>query len=217
MKLYQYDHCPFCVRADMVANYKEIAHDKVFLLNDDEETCYRLVNAKLVPILQFDNGEAMAESLDIAQLFDAQGNPERIIRPYRQHQQVSAGFDRVRMSISCLLFPRDIAIGLPEFATASARDYFRAKKEQLIGRSFEQALAETAQHRAAVEQALAELPALDLPSQHGNTLGWDDVIIYPTLRNLTMVAGLALPEALRGYLAEVTELTASHTYFDRAR
>ena len=31
--LYQYLHCPYCVRADMVANYLNIEHKKVFLHN----------------------------------------------------------------------------------------------------------------------------------------------------------------------------------------
>lgn len=216
MKLYQYDHCPFCVRADMVANYKKVDHDKVYLLNDDEKSCHDLIGAKMVPILQFDDGTAMGESLDIAKFFDEQGTLEQVIRPAGYHQSIAPFFEKVRLASWCLLFPRNIAIGLPEFETQEAKDYFRQNKEAMIERSFEQALDETEQHKLEMEAVLAEIPELILPSQHDNTISWDDVFIYPNLRNLTMVKGLIFPQQILRYIQEVTEITGSHTYFDRA-
>lgn len=216
MKLYLYDHCPFCVRAEMVAHYKQVPVEQVYLLNDDEATCFALIGAKQVPILQFDDGRAMGESLDIARKLDELGEPTRVIRPHGDYLAVQEQMNQVRLAIWCLLFPRDIALGLPEFATQAARDYFQAKKEQIIQRPFAQARAETAGHRAEVEQMLASLPPLELPSAHGDTLGWDDVLLYPGLRNLSMVKGLAFPAALRAYVEEVARLTATATYFERA-
>ena len=216
MKLYQYDHCPFCVRADIIANYKEISHEKIYLLNDDEKSCHDLINVKMVPILQFDDGKAMGESLDIVKVLDQHGSADKVLRPYHNHQPVTAVFDQVNLNINCLLFPRNISIGLPEFKTQSARDFFQRNKEAIISRSFEQALSETAEHKANVEAALAKLPPLTLPGEQGNTISWDDVIIYPTLRNLTMVKELMFPAAVRQYIDEVTALTDSHSYFDRA-
>ena len=217
MKLYLYDHCPFCVRAEMVAHYKQVPVEQVYLLNDDEASCFALIGAKQVPILQFDDGRAMGESLDIARKLDELGDPARAIRPHGNYLPVQEHMNAVRLAIWCLLFPRDIALGLPEFATQSARDYFQAKKEQIIQRSFAQALEETAEHKAVVEQMLASLPPLELPSAHGNTLGWDDVLLYPGLRNLSMVKGLVFPQAVRAYVEEVAQLTDTSTYFERAR
>lgn len=217
MRLYLYDHCPFCIRAEMVTHYKRVPVEQVYLLNDDEASCLAMIGAKQVPILQFDDGSAMGESLDIARHLDEIGDVLRPIRPHGDTEAIRAQLDRARLAIWCLLFPRDIALDLPEFATASARDYFQAKKEQLIQRSFAQALAETAEHKAAVEAMLAGLPALPLPSEHGGTLGWDDVLLYPGLRNLSMVRNLAFPPAVRAYIEEVARLTATTTYFDRAR
>ena len=217
MRLYLYDHCPFCIRAEMVAHYKRVPVEQVYLLNDDEATGLRLIGAKQVPILEFDDGRAMGESLDIARRFDEIGDPTRVIRPHGDYLPIQERMNAERLATWCLLFPRDIALDLPEFATASARDYFQAKKEQLIQRSFAQALAETAEHKAAVEAMLAGLPALPLPSEHGGTLGWDDVLLYPGLRNLSMVRDLAFPPAVRAYIEEVARLTATTTYFDRAR
>lgn len=217
MKLYLYDHCPFCVRAEMVAHYKQVPVEQVYLLNDDETSCFSLIGAKQVPILQFDDGRAMGESLDIARKLDELGNPARVIRPHGDYLPIQEHMNQVRLATWCLLFPRDIAIGTPEFATQAARDYFQAKKEQIIQRPFAQALAETAEHKATVEAMLATLPPLDPPSAHGDTLGWDDVLLYPGLRNLSMVRDLAFPPAVRTYVEEVARLTETATYFDRAR
>merc|ERR1712000_301494 len=92
--LHQYLHCPYCVRADMTANYLGIEHKKSYLLNDDEATCHKLIGAKMVPILEFDDGTAMGESLE-----------------------------SVSFEINALLFPRNVMIEQPEFATEEAREY----------------------------------------------------------------------------------------------
>lgn len=36
MKLYIYDHCPFCVRARMIFGLRGVAVQQIFLQNDDE-------------------------------------------------------------------------------------------------------------------------------------------------------------------------------------
>ena len=51
MKLYIYDHCPFCVRARMIFGLRDVAVDEETLLNDDEDTPIGLIGAKQVPIL----------------------------------------------------------------------------------------------------------------------------------------------------------------------
>ena len=215
MKLYLYDHCPFCVRAEMVGHYKEVPFQTVYLLNDDEETCYRLVNAKQVPILEFDDGSAMPESLDIAIRFDIMGNTAKTITPKKGADAIVAHINTVAGATRCLLFPRDIMLeGLPEFATQSAKDYFRAKKEATIQRTFEQAMQETEQHKTAIEKMFATLP--QLPSHEDGCLNWDDVLIYPMLRNLTMVKGLHFPQPVLDYINNVSQMTKTHTYFDRA-
>jgi len=64
MKLYVYDHCPFCVRARMIFGLL------VVLANDDEATPIGLVGKKVVPILIKEDGTAMPESLDIVHYID---------------------------------------------------------------------------------------------------------------------------------------------------
>lgn len=216
MRLYIYHHCPFCLRAVMVANYKDVEHETVFLLNDDEATCFRLINAKQVPILEFADGSAMAESLDIAHKLDTLGDAQKVIREGRGAGEFIQAFNQVSQDINALLYPRFLAIGLPEFMSEEATHYFRVKKEKTLGHDFARAMQETPAHLAAVQAMLNALPAPELPSAHGNTLGWDDLLIFPTLRNLTVIAAINLRADLRDYLQQVAGLTDTQLYTDQA-
>ena len=50
MKLYIYDHCPYCLKARMIFGLKNIPVELHVLLNDDAETPTRMVGQKQVPI-----------------------------------------------------------------------------------------------------------------------------------------------------------------------
>ncbi|MGB7390973.1 glutaredoxin 2 [Marinomonas sp.] len=214
MKLYQYHHCPFCVRVDMIANYKEIPHEKVYLLNDDEETCLTLTNAKKAPILEHSDGTTLSDNLLIAKHLDTIGDPRKIIRGEANSINQPSPLKEVEQAIRCLVFPRIILLGLPEFATQSARDHFQSKKEKDLQQSFENALLDSSKYKKQVEQALNALPPLSLPSDHNNTISWDDILLFPILRSLTMVSGLLFPEPIQRYLEEVSRITSIHTYTD---
>ncbi|SEG82028.1 glutaredoxin 2 [Marinobacterium lutimaris] len=215
-RIYIYDHCPFCVRATMVAGYKKVPFQREVLLNDDEQTCFDLIGKKMLPVLQ--HGEqVIGESLDICQKLDEIGDAERVILPQTAlAEQFSEAFSAAQPANWKLNFARVTRIGLPEFATDSARDYFRGKKEEMIGETFEEAFAKTDEYLPPVNQALANLPTLTLPSEREGRLSWDDVMIFPMLRSLTLVNGLEWPEPVRNYLNEVADLTRLDLYFDRA-
>ncbi|WP_434136259.1 hypothetical protein [Pseudomonas luteola] len=104
----------------------------------------------------------------------------------------------------------------PEFVTQSGRDYFQLRKEAMSERSFEQVLEEIPLHKQSAEKMLVGLKVLPIPADNGNTLSWDDVLIYPTLRNLTMVKGLAMPPHVSHYVESVAALTGTYTYYDSA-
>ena len=215
MKLYYYDHCPFCVRAKMTAGYKQVPVEYIVLLNDDSETCMRLVHKKQVPILEFDDGSAMVESLDIAHKFDEIGEKSRVIVPATDIQKrVTDELSEVSSDINALLYPRNVKASLPEFATKSAIEYFQAKKEKSLGKSFDQAMSETAEHKKNVEERLATLSFN--PDNTSNSLSWDDVMIFPTLRNLTIVKDIKMPQQLEDYVKHISALTGVQLYYDRA-
>lgn len=209
MKLYQYHHCPYCVRADMVANYKNVKHEKVFLLNDDEASCYQLIGAKMVPILQFDDQTAMAESLDIVAKLDALGDAQKILAPQVNASTFTDRFASVNDSVRRLLYPRNLMINLPEFATSSACEYFKSKKEKMIGMSFDDAFAASQHDISVVNNMLSQLPELPI----SDNLSMDDVLVFPVLRNLTQVKGLVFPPQVKIYILHIAALTGVDTYF----
>ncbi len=61
MKLYIYDHCPYCLKARMIFGLKNIPVELHVLLNDDAETPTRMVGQKQVPILQKDDPAAICQ------------------------------------------------------------------------------------------------------------------------------------------------------------
>lgn len=196
----------------MVANYKNVQHEKVYLLNDDEQSCYDLVNAKMVPILQLDNGTAMGESLDIVAKLDEVGDTSKVIAPKATGDEIDAMFAAIKTSTRILTYPRTILIGLPEFATQSACDYFQAKKEKMIEMSFAQAMMMSEKHIEIVNQVLATLPSFSISA----VLSMDDILTFPILRNLSMVKGVVFTANTLSYIQHIAALTRSETYFAKA-
>lgn len=79
MKLYIYDHCPYCLKARMIFGLKNIPVELHVLLNDDAETPTRMVGQKQVPILQKDDSRYMPESMDIVHYVDKlDGKPNAV-------------------------------------------------------------------------------------------------------------------------------------------
>ena len=217
MKLYIYDHCPFCVRARMIFGLRNVPVEEIILLNDDEATPIGLIGAKQVPILQKPDGSHMGESLDIVRYVDelaGQARLDETIRP-----AVQAWFDQASQPCNHLVMPRDVRLEppLPEFATAEAIAYFVQKKEQNIG-SFEQNLAETHTYLERIHLALPELAALlgEQPYLNGSAPGMEDIIIFPVLRNLTLVKGIACPAKLQAYIERLSAESKVPLYSDRA-
>lgn len=70
MKLYVYDHCPFCAKARMIFGLKNVPLELSFLLEDDVDTPTKLVGKKTTPILEKEDGSHMAESMDVVHYID---------------------------------------------------------------------------------------------------------------------------------------------------
>ena len=214
MKLYIYDHCPFCVRARMIFGIQQIPVEQIILANDDEATPIRLIGAKQVPILQKPDGSYMGESLDIVRHINAQASQPigETIRP-----EIQAWADKVGEYYNQLLFPRSIQLGLPEFATPSAVVYFIRKKEAQIGTGIAQMLDKTPALLAQIHGDLQTLASqIHANALNGNEISMEDIIIFPMLRNLSMVSDIQFPPIVRDYIANMAERSRVNTYFDRA-
>lgn len=217
MKLYIYEHCPFCVRAMMMLGLRETELGKVeqvVLLNDDEANPIRMIGVKQVPILEKDDGTFMGESLDIvAYLDDLSGNSklDTHIRP-----EIQAWLNQVGAYGSRLTHPRCVQLSLPEFATPSAIAYFTQKKEAYIG-SFAENLAQTPEFLAKIHTDLNQLVDLigeDFVNQRHLSL--EDIVLFPVLRNLTMVKGIEFPEKIQKYIENMAKSSGVNVYFDVA-
>lgn len=214
--LYQYQHCPFCLRADMVANYLNIRHQKVYLLNNDEETSMRLVNKKSIPILELDDGTALSDSEQIVNRLQT-FTDKKLISDQARHDEQLEALHNIKSDIDAMLFPRTILIKQPEFSTQAARNYYQSEKEALLGMSFDTAMDNSKTYQEQIEKTLAGLQNITLPSQRDGSLSWADLYLYPWLRNLTMIKNIKMSENQRAYLEEISVLTNTIGYTDRAQ
>ena len=216
MKLYVYDHCPFCTRARMAAALRGVATELVYLPNDDEDTPIRLIGAKQLPILQKEDGSHMGESLDIVRYFYRQDSSalDEAVRP-----EIQAWVDAFGDWGNRLIMPRDVQLDLPEFAAESSVAYFKGKKEAWLEASFEQLLQETPRYLAQAQEALHALNGLIAPNAdyvNGTHLSMEDILVFPLLRNLSMVKGVAYPDNVAHYVRAMSQAAKIPLFFDRA-
>ena len=212
MKLYIYDHCPFCVRARMIFGLRDVAVEEVVLANDDEATPIGMIGSKQVPILQKEDGSFMGESLDVVRYLDREGRLKDETRP-----EIQAWLDKVGEYNLKLVHPRVVKIGLPEFETPEAVKYFTDKKEKNIG-SFATNLDKTGQYVQRLNGDLAELETLMAESGAGlnGEIGMEDILVFPILRNLTVVRGVEWSQKIMDYLMRMSEASGVPLYFDCA-
>ncbi|WP_392562668.1 glutaredoxin 2 [Orbus sturtevantii] len=215
MKLFVYDHCPFCVRARMIFGLKNIPFELIALANDDEETPIKMVGQKMLPILQKDDGSYMPESLDIVHYVD-QNYGENVILSSNRSEHIAAILNDLQQLDYILLYPRFIQLGLPEFTNQPAKDYFENKKSQRSG-SFADCLNKTALVSEQVEALLTQLEKVLKSEQACNDeLSIDDICLFPILRNLTCVKGLRFPAKVRLYIETMAKKSKINLYFANA-
>jgi len=210
MKLYVYDHCPYCNRVRFLAGLKNIALDIVPLSYDDNETTVALVGKRAVPILQQDDGSLMLESMDIARYLDAHFGT-----PWLSDSgtpAVEVWLARVNLSLQSLTYPLWLESGSSEFQSEAAKLEWVQRKGPLIG-GFEHTAEAIAGHKQAIngllqeaEQLLAGRLAADAP------VNADELKLFTVMRNLCLVDGLQWPAALRQWLQRRSEQSGMALY-----
>ncbi len=192
MKLYVYDHCPFCVKARMIFGLKKHAFQLITLANNDESTPIQLIGKKMLPILQLDDGTSMGESLDIIDFIE-QLHGSRVLSPTRS-VELAAWLNAVQGPLSNLIMPIVPNTQFAEFPDQAARDYFTHKKQAMIG-DFNQLKVNRAKY---VDQLNARLQSLAQQITHSHSfnqdLSLDDIHLFPVLRNLTLVKEIIWPQ-----------------------
>ncbi len=215
MKLFVYDHCPYCVRARMPFAMKNIPFELVTLVNDDEATPIAMIGAKVCPILEKPDGSFIGESLDIVNYLDQlDGKP--IFAPSANRAALNEWIAQTSVLFRQLLYPRWVNAPLAEFKTQGSRDYFTNKKQAAIG-DFSQALANSEQYMKALEAHLQQLAKL-LSSEHSVNaqLSVDDIDLFGRLRGITLIKGLTIPAKVRAYIDYFSRISKVPTYDDIA-
>lgn len=196
MKLYVYDHCPFCVKARTIFGLKNIPFDLVILLNDDEATPTRMIGKKMAPILEHD-GRYLAESMDIVGYVDGLSGNRILSGPL--NPALAQWNSDASVALFSLALPRWAAADLEEFSTPSARAYFTRNKERMIG-SFEKHRAASPDYIVTLNRHLLALEPLIKSSDAVNgELSEDDVHLFATLRSMSIVHGVEYPPAVEAY------------------
>ncbi|MDF2784117.1 MAG: glutaredoxin [Pantoea eucrina] len=205
MKLYIYDHCPFCVKARMIFGLKNLPIELVVMLNDDEATPVKLIGQKMAPVLQKADGSAMPESMEIVHWVDRQdGEP---LLTGKTNPAISDWLRHVNSYINKLLIPRIADAAFAEFATPEARRYFHDKKEASLGD-----FTELRKHAPGLIKKISDdLRQLDRlivkPNAVNGELSEDDIHLFPLLRSLTLVSGIDWPSRVTDYRDNMAKQT----------
>lgn len=205
MKLYIYDHCPFCVKARMIFGLKNLPVELNVLLNDDVDTPTRMIGQKKAPILQKDDSRYLPESMDIVHYVDKlDGEP---LLTGARNPAIGAWLRKVDGYVNRLLLPRMAKAAFDEFSTPAARAYFIDKKQASSG-SFEEHLSHSP---GLIKNISDDLRALDklikAPNAVNGELSEDDIDLFPLLRNLTLVAGITWPTRVADYRDNMAKQT----------
>lgn len=204
MKLYVYDHCPFCVKSRSIFGLKSQPFVLVVMMNDDAATPERMIGRKVAPILE-DEGHFLPESMDIVKKID--GLDGGSVLTGDTNPMVADWIKQNTATLYALAMPRWASAPLPEFATPEARAYFTKNKEAIIG-PFSNRLAESARLIDAVNLDLTSLaPLIESPSAINGELSTDDIHLFAHLRSLSIVSGVRYPQVVDDYRQIMSEKT----------
>jgi len=197
----------------MIFGLKNLPVEQIALLNDDETTPVGLIGHKAVPILIKQDGSAMPESLDIVKYIDDNFGEKLLdehIRP-----EIEQWLKKVGEYNNRLVAPRYVKMDLPEFTTQSAIDYFVNKKQASYG-DFAENLANTQTLLAQLHEDFKTLEPLILGEYASGKPSFEDIILFPILRNLTCVKGVQFPAKIAQYVENMADLTQVNLYFSQA-
>ncbi|GAB3406454.1 glutaredoxin [bacteria symbiont BFo1 of Frankliniella occidentalis] len=205
MKLYIYEHCPFCVKARMIFGLKNLPVELVVMLNDDEATPTRLIGQKMAPILMKEDGSCMPESLDIVHYIDRIDREPLLTG--KTNPAITDWLRHINSYVNKLLIPRVAEAPFAEFATPEARDYFKNKKQGTYG-DFSELREHSAGWIKNVNDDLRKLDKLIVkPNAVSGELSLDDIHLFPLLRSLSLVAGIEYPSRVADYRDNMAKQT----------
>lgn len=209
MKLYVYDHCPYCVKARMIFGFKNLPVELITLDNDDEKTPTDLIGRKMVPIL-VDGLYVMPESMDIVRYIDRKYDDKNLLFD-GIYSELEDWLTQLGEYIYKLAMPRWVKSCksgfMEEFSSDGSREYFTKKKTLYIG-DFDYHIDNSDYYISSVNKLLIELDGLikDDYAVDGK-LGESDIHLYAVLRSLSIVNGLKYPGKVEKYRQNMARLS----------
>jgi glutaredoxin 2 len=203
MKLYHYVHCPFCVRVRMGLHFLKVPYESMVTAYDDEKTPIDLTGKKMLPIVQYNDGRAQNESLDILK----EADPKDLLQweKLKTHdKELNSLLEKVGSLVHSLAMPH--WIWTQEF-NVSSRQYFQAKKEVKRG-----PFTELVKKQRDFAQQLDELLESELQPHlkafyKSDSLTIMDVMIAAHLWGMYVVPEYQFAPEVHAYLQKVRELT----------
>jgi glutaredoxin 2 len=196
MRLYLFEHCSICFRVRMAAALKHLHLQETIVLEDDSETMIKVVGKRVIPILIKDDGAPMLESMDMVAYIDSLGAPV-LVGPERS--ELAAWASAAADKTAPLTWPRYPLLGLPEFGTIAAHDYYVVRKRKSLGDLVE-LRARTRELIDALMPDFEKLGAMiERPTAVNGILSLDDIRIFPLPRSAAVVKGLRFPHKVRDY------------------
>ncbi|MFT4693892.1 MAG: glutaredoxin 2 [Francisella sp.] len=214
MKLFVYNHCPYCVKSRLVADLSSLDYELVFLANDDEKSHIDRIGSKQVPFLEKADGTFLKESINVCEYIAKLKNFD--IAESQINDEIKNILAELPDDYRRIIYPR-----MPhhpanecDFPTQSAKDYFINKKSKYIGDM--DALLKNPPYDSivAINKALAEIDNhIKQPFINGDQFSWDDINIFPTFFILTVAKGMIeFPENVAKYMQSIESKTNIELY-----
>lgn len=207
MKLYIYEHCPFCARVAYIAHALKLNLDYHVVGYADEKTLVDLIGKKMVPVLEKDDGTLMVESLDIMAYLLEQAGVDAVAAPLEQTLEFQA---QILPFVQKIGYPRWSKLNLKEFLTDANLAAWQAKKET-TELNFAALLAATPQIVSELEVLLVKAEKLIKPQAGRSPLPLlDQALYFSLLRGFFVEPSIVWPEELKTWLeANSNELGAN--------
>ena len=210
MKLFIYEHCPFCIRARMIFGLKQVPLELNVILEGDIETPTKLVGRKVVPIIQKTDGTYMPESMDIVNYVDELSSPKLLIEP--ADKNIEEWCRNITRTVFNLAIPRFTKADFAELNTTEARKAYTEREIKAFG-NLDELIARTDEFTHEVIEALKSIEDY-LANKDKVTL--TDFYLFPVLNSLTIVKDFPFTPALNHYLHTVSQACNVPVFINKA-
>ncbi|REG79554.1 glutaredoxin 2 [Marinomonas pollencensis] len=196
MKLYIYQHCPFCARVRYVAATLGIRLEEIIVDYSDNTSINQIIGKKIVPLLIKENGEPMTESNDIIQyLMSLQATT------YTAPLAGTADWQsRAFPLLQAIGYPRWAELDLGEFQSPASKALWKDKK-QTPELNFERLIEHTDEIVSQVNLLVIDAEkALQLSAGESALVLTDQAIYFSILRGFYSEASVTWPPHLDAWL-----------------